>query len=140
VAVKKTEPDSVDTRFVYLWGRGYTTVEAARMMGVTHKALRARVGRLYELTHTKTYSQLMYWMLSEYKFQYPKQFPKPMIDDSKLQLIQLLADGYYREDIRKKLNLTDSGYDARLRAARRKVRAKTNVQLVAICWTEDWIT
>lgn len=124
---------------MYLLGRGYSVAESGLIMGATNTALFARVARLYRITGTKTQPQLMYWMLSEDKFQYLKQFSKRRPDDGHLDIVQLLVEGYYREDIKKKLILSDSLYDRRLRAAKDKIGARTNLQLVAICYTEDWI-
>lgn len=108
-------------------------------MGSSNKALFSRVSRLYEITGTCTQSQLMYWMLSEDKFQYPKRFSSPRLDDTHLDIVQLLVQGKYRDDIQKKLTLSDSLYDRRLKAAKDKVHARTNLHLVATCYTEDWI-
>lgn len=139
LAPKKTAPDWVDLKMMYLLGRGYSVVESAVVMGSSNKALFARIARLYQITGTETQSQLMYWMLSEDKFHYPSMFSRRRLDSIHTEIVQLLVEGYYREDIQKKLILSSSMYDKRLKVAKNRVNARTNLHLVAICYTEDWI-
>lgn len=136
---RKIDLDWMDLKVVYLLGRGYTVQQMSQVMGVSVKRIHSRIYRLYSLTGTGSHCQLVYWMLSEYKFGYPKRGFRSAMDETQLELIQMLADGYYREDIRKRLGLIPSKYDRTLLSARRKARAKTKEHLVAICWTEDWI-
>lgn len=139
---RKLEPDQVDREIVYLLGLGYTAVKVAKKREVTVYAIYQRLKRLFDLSGTHNQAHLVYWMLDKEYINYSpirgkRRLPKP--PDFKLAVVELIARGHTQEAIGRKLSLSPWGVDRRAREVRAVLHCKTQAQMVAICWTEDWI-
>lgn len=138
---KALEPTSTDVKIVRLVSRGLTNAEIGKLTRVTDHAIEWRLKQLYYMTGARDRCQLVYWMLDKGYLELPLYRGPKRVSPSprQLEVVELIAQGYTRAAIARKLNLTDNGITARTYHARKRVDAKNNAHLVAICWQENWI-
>lgn len=93
------------------------------------------------MTGAQNKNHLVYWMLDKDLIDYPlhrgpkRQKPTP----AQLEVVELIIQGYTRENVARKLYLTREGVDRRITVACRKLGCKNTAQLIAVCWQENWI-
>lgn len=120
-------------------GAGTRFREAERELGLSDRSLKGRVQKLRRLSGKKRSAALVYWGLTEMHIHYePMGLRK--IQDKWIEVVELIAQDLTNRQIAEKLHLSESGVETRIRYARAAVGARTEAQLVAICWTEDWIS
>lgn len=120
-------------------GVGTRFREAERELGLSDRSLKGRVQKLRKISGKKRSAALVYWGLTEMHIHYEAQGLRK-IQDKWLEVVELIAQDLTNRQVAEKLHLTEYGVETRIRYARAAVGARTEAQLVAICWTEDWIS
>lgn len=84
-------------------------------------------------------SGLVYWGLTNQYIHYDAMGLQKL-EQKKLVIVAELGLGRSDIAIRRQFYLSKNQFDRQVRDARTKVQAVHRPQLVAICWTEDWIS
>lgn len=138
---KALEPTETDIKTVRLVSRGLNNAEIAKLAKVTESAIEWRLKQLYYMTGIPSRCHLVYWMLDKgyLELAVPRKSDRVPPSPRQLEVVNLIAQGYPRKAIAKKLHLTINGVTARAYHARKRAKAINNAHLVAICWQENWI-
>lgn len=112
--------------------------EAEAELGLADRALKGRIQKLRRLTGKNRSTALVYWGLTE-MYIHLRARGLPKLAQHYLDVVELLAQDKTNRQIAQALNITVYTVESRIRKAREKVGARTEAQLVAICWAEDWI-
>jgi DNA-binding NarL/FixJ family response regulator len=119
-------------------GAGTRFREAERELGLGDRSLKGRVQKLRRLSGKKRAAALVYWGLTEMYIHYEPQGLRK-IQDKWLEVVELIAQDLTNRQVAERLHLSELAVESRIRYARAAVGARTDAQLVAICWSEDWI-
>lgn len=120
-------------------GSGATIKSLADEWNISYYTLIDRVRGLRRIARLQTLSGLVYWGLTNLYIDYP-QVGLQKLDQKKLDVVHQLALGKSDPAICRALYMSKDGFERRVRDARTKVQAAHRPQLVAICWSEDWIS
>lgn len=141
MSVTHTKPNETDAQVGLLLSQGFTTLEVANKIGVSVHSVDCRLRKLFRISGMNTREALVYWMLDKDYLELPlyKQKKRVSPTPEQLAIVELIARGYSREIIGRKLGLCVKLVSERTAEARRITQAKNNIHLIAICWLEDWI-
>lgn len=119
-------------------GAGTRFREAEQELGLSDRSLKGRVAKLRLISGKKRAAALVYWGLTEMHIYYPPQ-GLPRIKQKWLDVVELIAQDLTNKEVAQRLSISELTVESRIRYARLAVGARTDAQLVAICWSEDWI-
>lgn len=139
LTIGSRKPTFREIEVLDLMGRGEVLHLAWADRGLSKRAAAVHVTKLRRISGRQTVPALVYWGLTEMHIHYPKQGLAKMRRDW-LEVVKLLALDKTVKQIGEQLHLTRAGVESRIRYARLSVDARTQGQLVAICWSEDWIS
>jgi DNA-binding NarL/FixJ family response regulator len=133
------KPTPKELQALDILARGIRFREIEEPLGLCDRAISGRLKRIRRISGGKSKAAaLVYWGLTEMHIYYPKQ-NRPRPSQAKIDVVALLAQDWTHRRIAQELHLTVHGVADRIREARAEVDARTEAQLVAIYWTEDWI-
>lgn len=113
--------------------------DASAQLGLSDRGINSRVARLRIQSGRKKWSAIIYWALTEMYLELsPQGLPRP--PEGHLEVVRGLTEDKGQREIAAELFISKTTVADRIARARARVNARTEAQLVAIYWAEDWIS
>lgn len=135
--LRRLTPKEIEV--LQLVAQGVMLRDASVQLGLSDRGINGRVARLRVQSGRKKWSAITYWALTEMYLELPRQglFKPP---SSYIDVVRGLAEDKGQRQIATELFISKTTVADRIARARARVNARTEAQLVAIYWAEDWIS
>lgn len=122
-----------------LIAKGVPLAEASVKLGLSTRGINNRAARLRIQSGRKKWSGIVYWALTEmYIESRPRGLFKP--PSRYIDIVQGLSEDKDQRQIASELFISKTTVAERLTMAKARVDARSEAELVAIYWAEDWIS
>jgi len=136
----RRKPTKRELELLEMIGAGTGATAAAEELGLTYWAMKSRLAKLREVTGLNGLNELVYWGLTEGHIYYKPQGLTCTLTPRHIEVVEGLTVAKGIHQMAKEFHVTPFGIERRIRVAREKTGAKTQPHLIAICYTEDWIS